>query len=274
MVAHHRATETALADALFRDPLAAVLAGERGKAIAQAAPASAMSAWVLATRTVIIDEIVIAAVRGGVDAVVNLGAGLDARPQRLDLPPDLLWVEIDFPDVIAYKTERIGTIPARCRLERIALDLNDRESRTSVLASLDARARRLLVITEGVVPYLDEPQVADLARALHGLAHVEGWIVDYVSPQAHEYRRRAGLDRHMHNAPFKFQPADWFAFFAGQGWRARDVRYLADAARAHHRPPPFPRRIRLLMSLLRRLFGDRGDQFRKSMGYVVLEPQR
>src|SRR2546422_4602991 len=38
----------------------------------------------------------------------NLAAGLDARPYRLPLPSSLRWVEVDFPDVIAYKQEQLA----------------------------------------------------------------------------------------------------------------------------------------------------------------------
>ena len=57
--------------------------------------------------------------------VVNLAAGLDARPYRMALPPNLDWIEVDLPDLVDYK-ERIlaGETPA-CRLERVRLDLAD-----------------------------------------------------------------------------------------------------------------------------------------------------
>jgi len=38
----------------------------------------------------------------GVDVVVNLAAGLDTRPYRMDLPASLLWIEVDLPPLIAY----------------------------------------------------------------------------------------------------------------------------------------------------------------------------
>ena len=55
-IAHHRAQETARDDALFRDPLAASLAGERGRKIAAAMPNSRIIGWTVVMRTCIIDE--------------------------------------------------------------------------------------------------------------------------------------------------------------------------------------------------------------------------
>src|SRR4051812_2712718 len=53
MIAAFRARESVRPDALFRDPLAEVLAGERGRAIAAAHPRAPVTAWMTAIRTVI-----------------------------------------------------------------------------------------------------------------------------------------------------------------------------------------------------------------------------
>ena len=85
-VAHYRAVETRRPDALFRDPLAEVLAGQQGERIARTMPGRFITAWVIAIRTRLIDEYIRTAISETVDAVVNLGAGLDTRPYRMDLP--------------------------------------------------------------------------------------------------------------------------------------------------------------------------------------------
>jgi O-methyltransferase involved in polyketide biosynthesis len=46
LVAHHRAVETARPDALFRDPLAGLLAGDAGRRMAEFMPTHAMTGWV------------------------------------------------------------------------------------------------------------------------------------------------------------------------------------------------------------------------------------
>lgn len=109
-IAHLRAIETERADALFRDPLADRLAGERGREIAEAMPMWRMIAWTVAIRTCIIDDYIRFAVVEGVDTVLNLGAGLDTRPYRMDLPGSLDWVEADYPQIIEYKKSRLGLV--------------------------------------------------------------------------------------------------------------------------------------------------------------------
>jgi methyltransferase (TIGR00027 family) len=273
MVAHHRGVETERPDALFRDPLAARLAGGKGKAVAEAMPTASITGWVVAVRTVVIDDLVRAAVARGVDVVVSLGAGLDARPYRLDLPAGLTWIEIDFPDVIAFKEKILAGEAPHCRLERLGLDLSDSDTRRATLAALDARATRLLVLTEGVVPYLDEAQVAALADDLRALPHLDGWILECLSPQSHAYRDRAGVTRHMQRAPFKFRPADWFGFFAARGFRPAEIRYLPVEGERLGRPFPLPLRFRLLMALARPFLPPtRRAGLRESSGYVLLQP--
>src|SRR5690348_3422212 len=105
-VAAYRARESARPDAAFHDPLAEVLMGERGKAIGESMPGSTLMEWVMVLRTLAIDRLITNAIKAGADMVVNLGAGLDTRPYRLDIPSSLTWIEVDFPNIIALKNER------------------------------------------------------------------------------------------------------------------------------------------------------------------------
>jgi methyltransferase (TIGR00027 family) len=273
LVAHHRAVESARADAIFSDPLATRLSGDRGKAIAESMVTRAMTGWMVAMRTRLIDEYISLAIARGVDTVVNLGAGLDTRPYRMRLPATLTWVEVDHPDVIAFKEQNLRGEVAACKVERAGLDLSRRPPRRQLLAQVAARASRLLILTEGVVPYLDVAAVGALADDLRGLDHLDGWIVDYVSPESIKYRKRTGVDRQMKEAPFKFEPPDWFAFFAEHGFRCREMRYLADEGLRHGRPPPFPFMARLLRTLLWPFTPPAKRQgFRTFAGYALLEP--
>ena len=103
----HRATESARPDALFRDPLAERLAGEHGRAIVARVPRTTRNGWWLVARTKIIDDAIAEAITDGCDRVLNLAAGLDTRPYRLDLPPDLTWVEADLPALLANQQKTL-----------------------------------------------------------------------------------------------------------------------------------------------------------------------
>jgi len=96
------------------------------------------------------------AIAGGVELVVNLGAGLDTRPYRMELPATLAWLEVDQKSIIAHKNERLAEESPRCHLDRIAADLTELSSRHELFADIGSRAGSVLVITEGLVPI---PQV-------------------------------------------------------------------------------------------------------------------
>ena len=265
-VATYRAQETERPDALFRDPLAARLAGEKGRQIAERMTGTRLTAWSVVIRTCMIDAYV-QELLPDVDVILNLGAGLDTRPYRLDLPPSLRWIEVDYPHMIQLKEERLRDEKPRCRLERVSLDLADRPARLAFLGSL--KAQRVLVLTEGVTPYLGNEEVASLADDLRA-SQMRLWITDYISPQLMWLLQRGTRKQQMKNAPFRFKPHDWPAFFAEHGWKQKEIRYYSDESRRLGRPVPRPWWAWLALPLM--LSARRREESRKMSGYVLLEP--
>ena len=272
-IAHLRSVETQRSNSLFRDPLAGLLAGDRGKAIANSMPHPSASGWAIVMRTCIIDDFIRMAIHGGADVVLNLGAGLDTRPYRMDLPASLTWIEADYPHVIEYKQQRLSSEKPRCHLTRIKCDLADDTARRQLLADANARARKLLVLTEGVIPYLSTEEASSLAGDLRKLDHVMYWLVDYFSPELLKFRKRQIGDR-MRNAPFRFAPADWFGFFEEHGWRLKETRYLADEALRVGRRIDLPV-LATVVTKARQMFMSKAqrDKSRKFAGYIMLEPE-
>lgn len=276
MAAAYRAMESERQDALFRDPLAARLAGKHGEMIVAALPkGSFLGGWTVVIRTCVIDEQIKSAIANGVDTILNLGAGLDTRPYRMALPASLRWIEVDFPHVIEFKESKLSDDMPRCQLERIKLDLSDIGARRNVLEKVAAISRNILVLSEAVVPYLAEDAVASLAADLRANPAIRYWLVDYFSLDAYRYRRRTKMDAAMKNAPFRFEPKDYFGFFAGLGWHPREIRYLEEEADSLNRPPPFPLSTKWLRSVLGLfLSGKRRGAMKKHAGYVIFEPSR
>ena len=123
-VAVYRAEESERPDALFKDPWAGRLAGDRGHQIASQIGGSQYVRWSVVTRTVVIDAFIRDRVASGVDAVLNLGAGLDTRPYRMSLPASLKWIEVDYPHMIDFKEGMLQGEKPTCQLERVRLDLS------------------------------------------------------------------------------------------------------------------------------------------------------
>ena len=223
-VAIYRAMESERPDAIFRDPYARRLGGERGQAIVDAMPRGKVMSWPMVVRTAVMDEIVLRCVRQGAATVLNLAAGLDARPYRLDLPPTLRWLHVDLPDMVDYFRSHMAGETPRCELEFIAADLREADARRDVFARAAGHGP-VLVITEGLLVYLEPENVAELARDLHDVAKARWWLSDLASPMLLKYLERQWQPLlKQGNAPFRFGPAESTGFFAPYGWRELEYR--------------------------------------------------
>jgi len=236
--AYFRAQETARPDALFRDPFAERLAGQQGVDIANTLPEGNKHAWAWVARTYLFDQFILRELPEGTDMVVNLAAGLDGRPYRMNLPSSLQWIEVDLPGILDYKEAILAKEKPSCTLERIRLDLSDEHARRSLFARLDGRARRILVLTEGLLIYLSAEEAGSLARDLAAGARFQRWILDIGSPRLLTMlQRTTGKHLSQVGAPFKFAPAEGPDFFRPHGWELVDVQGVLKTAARFKRPP-------------------------------------
>lgn len=242
-MATYRAAEYARSDALFRDPYADRFAGQRGRAIAAATPRLARNGWTWVARTKVIDDLVVESVKSGCERVLSLAAGLDTRPYRLDLPAGMEWIEADLPEIIDEKQRVLTGETPCCRLSRVAVDLADTTSRRAFLADATSGARDILVITEGLLLYLDEQQVSELSSDLHR-DEIRGWVTDLVAPAAIRLMMRQMPS--LANAPMKFKPTDGVAFFERHGWTVGTIRSILKEAGRQKRLPAALRPIAYL----------------------------
>jgi len=243
----YRARETDRPNALFRDPLARRLVGERGDRIVASLAQKDEHEWAWVMRTVLFDRFIEAEVGNGADMVVNLAAGLDARPYRMALPPSLRWIEVDLPDLVDEKETLLRNETPVCRLERIRLDLADPAARRELFQRLGGEARRALVITEGLLIYLTREEVAALAEDLAAARGFRRWALDVASPGLLRLlQKEVGAALDSAGAPLKFGPPEGPGFFAPYGWRALAVESPLKAAARAKRLPLWLRLIALL----------------------------
>jgi methyltransferase (TIGR00027 family) len=234
----YRAEESERPDAVFRDPYARRLAGPRGEQIADSLPKGRSQSWAWVTRTYLFDQFLSEEIARGVDTVVNLAAGLDARPYRMALPPALRWIEVDLPALLDYKEQVLAGENPRCALERVRLDLADVPARQQLFDRVGRDSKRALVITEGLLIYLTAEEVRSLARDLAAPPSFQRWLLDVVSPGLLKMLlKQWGSSLDDAGAPLKFGPPEGPAFFAGAGWDPLDVRpILRTAARIKRSP--------------------------------------
>src|SRR5262245_30738349 len=218
-VAIYRAQESERTEALFADPYARRLAGERGQQIVDTIPRGHAMSWPMVVRTQVFDEVILRVLaEQGVDTVLNLAAGLDARPWRLPLPPETHWVDVDLPGMLAHKQLGMAGETPRCRYTARAADLREPGALRAVLDEFARAPRRVLVMTEGLLIYLEPDQVATLARELASGTGVQFWLMDLASPMLLQWmERRWKGPRGLDEAPFRFAPGEGTVCFARRG---------------------------------------------------------
>lgn len=269
-VALYRAEESERKDALFHDPYARRLAGERGERIMKTVPRSGSIRWPMVVRTQVFDEIILKLVsEQGVDTVLNLAAGLDARPWRLPLPPSTHWVDVDLPAMLEHKRKGMEKETTRCRYTARAADLRQPGELRAVLQEVTREARTVLTLSEGLLIYLEPSEVAALARELASFPQCRYWLADLASPMLLQFMdRRWKGPRGLQNAPFKFGPAEGTKFFEPHGWREVEYRSTMLEAKRLHRLPAF--------SWVWTIFGlfaskEKRELFKRFSGQVLME---
>jgi methyltransferase (TIGR00027 family) len=200
-------------------------------AIVRELPRKEIMEFGIAVRTRFIDDLLMKCIaEQGIRTVVSLGCGLDARPWRLELPPELLWIEVDFADILAYKEEALASVRPKCRLRRMVADITDAEQRQAVYrAASDAPG---LMITEGLLTYLPADTVSALASEPPAVSGIRFWIADLTSPVfAHTVGmwrygqiRAVEADDHLNGAEIRDA-------ILSAGWETAEAkRYVAELA--------------------------------------------
>jgi methyltransferase (TIGR00027 family) len=244
-VAFYRAEESSRPDAIFSDPFARRLAGERGEQIAGSGPFLRNTSWPFVARTYLFDQIIQEQIEQGADMVVNLAAGLDARPYRMPLPSTLKWIEVDLPEILAHKEEILRNEKPVCALERFRLDLSDVAARRQLFHDLGSRATRALIVSEGLLAYLTEEEVGALARDLAVPKSFRHWLLDFGSPALMRMLQKK-MGAQMIQAPLKFAPESGPEFFTAHGWEHRRADSVFKAA-AQLKRLPFVLRLMALI---------------------------
>jgi methyltransferase (TIGR00027 family) len=277
-LAHYRALESERERPLFRDPLARRLAGERGRALAERTPKEPLASSI-AVGTRVFDDLILQALRDhAVHTVVNLAAGLDTRPYRLDVPASLRWIEVDKPALIQAKNALLVNERAHCELERVGLDLKDQSSRGELFARINRESSRVLVVSEGFLVYLTEREVGALAEDLHGSFPSALWLLEMFSPAVlQQVQESVGKELDAANAGLKFAPNEGLAFFAKHGFVPLHQRSLVEEAarlgREMRALTVLRWAARIAPELVRKLLEER-KQSRDAVVYALMQQRR
>ncbi|HKP31058.1 MAG TPA: SAM-dependent methyltransferase [Gemmatimonadales bacterium] len=268
-VALYRARESEREDALFHDPFARGLAGPEGEALVRRLEVRMRGDWPVVVRTRVMDEIILRLVRSGIRRVLNLAAGLDARPWRLPLPADLRWIDADLPAILDHKLRVLDGAPNRCYYRTARIDLSDDAERRTLFQQLGDGASETLVITEGLLVYLDPGTVASLARDLNAMPGCRWWLADVASPDLLAIAARQRRGRHDSLDVLQFAPADAVTWFAETGWKESEFRSSVHEGVRLGRAPQLEEFWEQLPESTTR---SREERIRRFSGITLLEP--
>ena len=214
-----RARESERTDALFSDPLAALLAGEEGFAWLDRLGPSATLWPVIRTR--FLDDLLR---NVPLKQVVLVAAGFDTRAYRLPWAEGTCLYEIDQPDVMQHKDSVLtaaGLVP-QCRRIPLSADLRKPWADLLIAAGFSADQPAVWIV-EGLLMYLDRAAAQHVTEAASRLAGSGSCL---------------GLDlpERSLGGPEVADPKQWLWSL---GWKAV-VRELPEVAASYGRPPHRP----------------------------------
>lgn len=243
-----RAEESARHERLFTDAFAERLAGDDGRQLlADFVAATGQAPAEIIIRTRFFDEALLAAQDGGVSQVVIVAAGMDARAYRLAWHAGTTVYEVDQPQVIAAKDERLDGARPRCRRVAVGVDLADDWPKALRSNGFDPSVRTAWLV-EGLLQYIDASAVDTLFARIDALS-APGSVVLYnvvgkallespILQSTREFMRGLG-------APWVFGTDASAALVEDRGWTAV-VTDIAEIGNRWHRwehpvvPPDVP----------------------------------
>jgi methyltransferase (TIGR00027 family) len=265
LTAYGRAQESRETEPLFADPLAAAFvgavrgddAGGKGE-LPRLGPAvdddSSSFLWngfrfYFTQRTPFYDQRILSAVGAGCRQVVLLGAGLDSRAFRLDLPESVTVFELDQPSVLDFKQAVLGRHSAvpTCRRVPLAADLLADWAAILPAAGFDA-ALPTVWVAEGLLMYLSRADADRLLDQVTALSAPGSRIVtEYFSKvwqdsamvdETSDSQDRAAWDLVRGSflyGPIADHPAAWLS---GHGWDPGEITTVAELGRQSGRIAP------------------------------------
>ncbi|MEX2984491.1 class I SAM-dependent methyltransferase [Streptomyces sp. C36] len=231
LTAAMRARESARADALFHDPLAAKLAGPSAMALLETVGDVAA----IPVRTRFFDEAIGGAVgHGGPRQLVIVAAGMDTRAYRLGLPDDVTVYELDRPELLDRKEQLAAGVAPACRRVAVGVDLAA-AGWEEALAGAGFRADLPTCwLVEGLTQYLREPDVHTLFERISALsAPGSHLLTDFVSARLLAAPEARPMLERMEEwgSAWHYGADDPGALLSERGWKA-EVRSFAGVGEA------------------------------------------
>jgi len=252
--ANGRLFEDPLARRFLSPPLAAVAALCRLPGIAKLVARYVDRRWAGArssavARTRLIDDTIRAALDRGIEQLVILGSGFDARAYRLDGLSKLAIFEVDHPDTLAKKRSVLhrAAVELPSRMRFVGVDFKSDDLAPRMTAEGYSERARTFFLWEGVTNYLTAAAVDKTLRwcaeAASGsqllFTYVRRAVVDDPGAFAGTKKLFATLEAAGERWTFGLDPAELASFLEHRGLELEEdigsaeyrARYLPEVAR-------------------------------------------
>jgi methyltransferase (TIGR00027 family) len=201
-------------------------------------------------RTRLIDDLLTQALRDGLQQLVILGSGFDCRSMRLPAADRVQVFELDHPDTLRAKRDRLwrrlGSLPRHVKF--VDVDFDRQQTRLVLQDAGFDWSRAAFIIWEGVTNYLSETAVDATLRLVATMAPGTTIVFTYVHLAAIDgsgdfkgmRRLRRRLRRMGEPWTFGFNPSELPAYLEARGLHLiQDIgsveyrRHYMQACRAH-----------------------------------------
>ncbi len=174
------------------------------------------------------------ATRAGLDAgvsqVIILGAGFDTLAYRLHREyPRVLWLEIDHPATLQVKEKALHAHDPKlgANLRLLANDFSQKSLAELLQADPDFHPLRMsLFVAEGLLMYLQEPEVRELLQAIHHSSAPGSQLLGTIL-EDNPFNRssRANLKLKLFGEPYQWRiaPPDLTGFLKKNGFKLEEI---------------------------------------------------
>ncbi|HRH44222.1 MAG TPA: SAM-dependent methyltransferase [Pyrinomonadaceae bacterium] len=158
--------------------------------------------------------------------VILIGAGFDSRAFRLK---GGIWVELDEPQVILYKNERLPVSGCKNELHRIPINFST-DSLAEKLAPF-TKHNQVIFVIEGVFMYLEEKEIVQTLQTLNRLFPQHKLICDLMSRKFFErYSKKLHEKINGIGTSFKITAANPESIFLKNGYDQKEKVSLVEKA--------------------------------------------
>ena len=146
--------------------------------------------------------------------IITVGAGFDTRPYRIKGGE---WVEIDEPQIMTYKNEKMPIAECTNNLTRISIDFAN-ETLTEKLAAY-RQHQHIIIVIEGVFMYLENDAIETTIKQLQTLFPKHILLCDLMTKKMFDQFARSVHDKLVvAGARFTARPDNPAAIFTQHGY--------------------------------------------------------